>query len=161
MKTLLLMRHAKSSWSDMSLRDSQRPLNKRGMRDAPKMGERLKSEGYRCDRLIASPAVRAYETAKAAAETMGFKDPIIKDERLYMADIEDYLEVIAGVPDSVEHLMLVTHNPGSEELFEFLTGERVVKFPTAAYALIEIEGLWSEVKKGKLLRFDYPKSREE
>jgi phosphohistidine phosphatase len=159
MKTILLLRHAKSSWSDTALRDSQRPLNKRGLQDAPRMGKRLKKRGYRCDCIITSPAVRAYETAKAAAKEMGFKDTIIKDERLYMAGIDDYLEVIAGVPEGVEHLMLVSHNPGTEEFFEFLTGESVAKFPTAAYALIEVEGPWSAVKKGVLLQFDYPKSQ--
>jgi phosphohistidine phosphatase len=159
MKTLLLMRHAKSSWSDTSLRDSQRPLNKRGLRDASTMGERLKRMDYHCECLIASPAVRAHETAKSVAETMGFKGKVIKDERLYMADIDDYLEVIADVSEEVEHLMLVSHNPGTETFFEFLTGERVEKFPTAAYALIAIEEAWSDVKSGKLLRFDYPKSQ--
>ncbi|MDX1295108.1 MAG: histidine phosphatase family protein [Sulfurimonadaceae bacterium] len=158
MKTLLLLRHAKSSWADTTLKDSQRPLNKRGVHDAPKMGKRLKKEGYCCDSVIASPAVRAYETAKSVLKEIGFNDKIMKDERLYMADIDDYLEVIADVPESIEHLMLVSHNPGTEEFFEFLTGEQVVKFPTAAYALIAIEGTWSEIKKGKLLRFDYPKS---
>ncbi len=157
-RTLLLMRHAKSSWKDLSLKDTQRPLNKRGRHDAPKMGGRLKKEGYCCDCMISSPATRAYETAKAVAEAIGYKKKILRDEGLYMADIEDFLKVIAGVDEGVRHLMLVSHNPGIEAFFSHLTGERPDKFPTAAYALIEISGTWSDPKPGRVLRFDYPKS---
>jgi phosphohistidine phosphatase len=160
-RTLLLMRHAKSSWNDTSVNDSKRPLNKRGAHDAPMMGKRLKGLNYHCDRLIVSTATRAYETAKAVANAMGYKGSIVKDERLYMADIDNYLEVIAEVDEAVKHLMIVSHNPGTEAFFTYLTGERVEKFPTAAYALIEIDSSWADMKEGKLLRFDTPKSDQE
>lgn len=158
-RTLLLMRHAKSSWEDSDLPDSRRPLNKRGKRDAPMMGERLKEAGYRCDCMITSPAVRAYDTAKAVAEAIGYqRKEILRNDALYMAGTEDFLRVIAGVDPEVKHLMLVSHNPGTEEFFSYLTGESVAKFPTAAYALIRVEQEWDSLTRGKLLRFDYPKS---
>lgn len=160
-RTLLLMRHAKSSWKESSQPDSERPLNKRGFHDAPMMGVRLKTLKYRCDRMICSPAVRAYETAKAVAGAMGYGGVIERDERLYMADIDNYLEVIGEVDDKVKHLMIISHNPGTEAFFNYLTGERVEKFPTAAYALIEVDTSWSLLKKGRLLRFDTPKSDQE
>ncbi|MEA3374301.1 MAG: histidine phosphatase family protein [Campylobacterota bacterium] len=157
--TLLILRHAKSSWDDSTLSDRERPLNKRGKKDAPMMGKRLKSSNYKCDLLITSPAVRALSTAKAVAKALGYPEKkILLDESLYMADTEDYLHVIGGVDEKIKHLMIVSHNPGSEELLGDLTSEQFEKFPTAAYALIEIEGSWSEIKSAKLLRFDYPKS---
>ena len=157
-RTLLLMRHAKSSWDDMALPDSKRPLNGRGKKDAPEMGRRLEAAGYRCDLLISSPAVRAYETAMAVAKALHSGDGLETDERLYMADIGDYLSVISGVDEKVEHLMIVSHNPGTEAFFSYLTGERVEKFPTAAYALIAVDEPWSQLSRGHLIRFDYPKS---
>lgn len=158
-RTLLIMRHAKSSWEDFSLPDSERPLNKRGRHDAPMMGERLKNGGYRCDKIISSPAVRAYRTSQAVAAALDYPEKkILLDETLYMATLEDYLRCIEKVDKQVEHLMLVSHNPGSEELVEHFTGERFEKFPTAAYALLEIEGEWSAIKSATLLKFDYPKS---
>ena len=152
------MRHAKSSWDDTTLPDSKRPLNKRGKNDAPVMGARLKAKRYRCDQIISSPAVRALETAKAVAQALHFEGEIAIDERLYMANIEAYLEVIAGVDDAVDHLMIVSHNPGTEAFFTYLTGESLEKFPTAAYALIEVDEAWSQLRRGRLIRFDYPKS---
>jgi phosphohistidine phosphatase len=158
-RTLLLMRHAKSAWDDPSLSDAKRPLNARGEKDAPEMGRRLAEAGYRCDRLLSSPAVRARETAKAVASALSFSEKITVSDALYMADIEEYLQVIGKVDDTVEHLMIVSHNPGTEEFVAFLTGARMEKFPTAAYALIEVKGSWSDLSRGKLLRFDFPKSR--
>jgi phosphohistidine phosphatase len=157
-RTLLLMRHAKSSWADTALSDSNRPLNKRGRHDAPVMGNRLNAAGYRCDCMITSPAVRARDTAKAVAKAIGYRDRILKEDALYMADTRDFLRVIAGVDKKVKHLMLVSHNPGTEEFFSYLTGETVAKFPTAAYVLIEIDQKWDALSRGRLLRFDYPKS---
>lgn len=153
------MRHAKSSWDEHLLSDRERPLNARGEKDAPMMGKRLKSEKYSCDLLISSPAIRAYSTAKAVAEALGYqKKKIVLEESLYLADIDDYLYLLKGINDTVNHLMIVSHNPGSEELVEYFTSMKFEKFPTAAYALIEIEGSWSEMKSGRLLRFDFPKS---
>lgn len=158
-RTLLVMRHAKSSWDEHSLNDSERPLNVRGKKDAPMMGKRLKKEGYSCDLLMSSPATRAYSTAKAVAMVLDYpKKEIVLEESLYLADMDDYLHLLKDIDDNVIHLMIVSHNPGSEELVEYLTSMTFEKFPTAAYALIEIEGSWSNIKSGRLLRFDFPKS---
>lgn len=159
--TLLLMRHAKSSWKDTSLSDRERPLNKRGLHDAPMMGKRLKRRGYHCDKLISSPAKRARQTAVLVASEIGYDGDIIKDEALYMADIRDYLEVIASVDEKIDDLMLVSHNPGTEALFEYLTGKSVENLPTSAYALIAITGSWSEITSARLIQYDLPKSTQE
>lgn len=157
--TLMFFRHAKSSWSNVSLSDRERPLNKRGKHDAPMMGKRLNRAGYRCDLLISSPAIRALSTARSVAKEIGYsQEKILLEKSLYMADIEDYLDVISRVDEKVKHLMLVSHNPGSEEIVEHFTSEQFAKFPTAAYALIEIEGNWSEIRSSRLLHFDFPKS---
>jgi len=158
-RSLLLMRHAKSSWDDPSLADSQRPLNGRGTRDAPEMGRRLLKSGYRCDLLISSPAVRAFETAQGVASELGFSGEIVRDARLYMASEEDFLAVIREVDEGVKHLMLVSHNPGIEAFFSRISGEHVEKFPTAACALIAFEGTWASFETGTLEAFDYPKRR--
>jgi len=157
-KTLIIMRHAKSSWDDMSLPDSERPLNKRGKHNAPMMGGRMKKQGCHCDLLISSPAVRALATAKLVAKEIGYKRNISEESDLYMADIGDYLHVISGVDEQIKNLMLVSHNPGIEEFFIYLTGEMIENFPTAAYAIIEVKGKWSELTSGKLLHYDFPKS---
>ena len=159
-RTLLLMRHAKSSWDHPGLRDSERPLNKRGKRDAPMMGARLGASGYRCDLIISSPAVRALETAKAVAAAMGYEGEIRTDERLYMADDADFFRVLREVKAGVMHLMLFSHNPGIEMFAERVTGESFEKFPTSAYALIAAGDSWSHFKGGELLRFDFPKSAQ-
>jgi phosphohistidine phosphatase len=158
-RTLLIMRHAKSSWDDHDLPDFDRPLNKRGSKDAPEMGKRLKKQDYACDLLIASPAARAKATALAVAEQIGYSErDIIWDRSLYLAEVEDYLDVIAHVDENVRQLMIVSHNPGSEMLIEALAGETFEKFPTAAYALLEVEGSWQQPKRCRLIAYDYPKS---
>ena len=158
-RTLLIMRHAKSSWDDMHLSDHERPLNKRGKHDAPMMGERLKEERYACDLIISSSAKRAHTTAKAVAAALGYaKEDIRIEPTLYMASIEDYLRVIATVDEDINHLMIVSHNPGSEEIIDYLTHQTFEKFPTAAYALLEVEGSWDDMQSVKMVRYDYPKS---
>ncbi len=158
-RTLLIMRHAKSSWKNHNLSDRDRPLNKRGLRDAPMMGERLNALGYSCDRLISSPALRAKSTAKTVSSAFSYDGEIIEDERLYMADVKDYLDVIAGVDMEVKDLMIVSHNPGSEELLSYLTGVES-DLPTSAYALIAVMGSWRDMDLARLLHYDFPKSKE-
>lgn len=125
------------------------------------MARRLLEAGYGCDQMISSPARRALETATIVHDILGMTRPLLTHHALYMADIEDYRRVLQDVDDAVHHLMIVSHNPGTEEALTYFTGERVAKFPTAAYALIEIEGAWSQLTQGggKLLRFDYPKAQ--
>ena len=135
MKTLLVLRHAKSSWSDSALDDHERPLNKRGRRDAPRMGELVKEHGLIPDLVISSDAVRARLTAKAVVEAACYEGEILLDQRLYMASPADMLSLLRTLPEKAETVMIVGHNPGLEELVLQLTGERQ-DMPTAALARI-------------------------
>jgi phosphohistidine phosphatase len=159
MHTLILMRHAKSSWDDPSVLDFDRPLNKRGKKNAPEMGERLRESDISCDRIISSPARRAKATAEAVAETMGYAKSIDFDKRLYMAEVEDFLAVVRDLDEKDGCVMIVGHNPGTEEFFTYLCGLEVEKFPTAAYACVKLKVPWEKVgeNRAELLRFDYPK----
>ena len=135
MKTLLVLRHAKSSWNDSALDDHERPLNKRGQRDGPRMGELLREYGLMPDVVISSDAVRARLTAEAVAETARYAGEILLDPHLYMACPADILSLLPRVRENAETVMIVGHNPGLEKLVEQLTGERQ-DLPTAALAQI-------------------------
>ena len=142
MKTLLVLRHAKSSWDDPALDDHERPLNARGERDLLGLGQLARDEGLSPEFIISSDAVRARLTAAAIADATGGQ--ILLDPRLYHATAAEILVVIRSiVQDSVATVMIVGHNPGLEELMARLTGERE-PLPTAALAQIRlpIEG-WS------------------
>ena len=125
MKTLLILRHAKSGWNDSSLEDRDRPLNARGRRDAPRMGDVLRDESLIPDVIISSDAVRAQTTALAVAEAAGYTRDVVIDQRLYLASPEDLLAVLRVRPDADANIvMIVAHNPGLEDLIAQLTGER-------------------------------------
>jgi phosphohistidine phosphatase len=131
-KTLLILRHAKSSWDDASLDDRDRPLNARGRRDAPRMGDLLRSESLVPDVIITSDAVRAHTTALAVAEAAGYTRAIVIDPLLYLAGPDDVIAVLKTMPDTTAgRVMIVAHNPGLEDLIELVTGERH-HLPTAA-----------------------------
>ena len=138
MKTLLVLRHAKSSWNDPELDDHARPLNKRGKRDGPRMGELMRKYGLMPDIVISSDAVRAQLTADAVAEAARYAGEILLDPRLYMASPADILSLLRTVRENAETVMIIGHNPGLEELVEQLTGERQ-DMPTAALAHIVLE----------------------
>lgn len=133
MKTLLILRHAKSSWKDMMLGDHERPLNKRGERDAPKMGRLLKREGIVPQLIIGSDAKRVRQTVKRVAGACGYKGEIFYDDTLYLGEPEDYLRLLKAVDDRYDRVMVAGHNPGIETLLELLSGE-VQAMPTAALA---------------------------
>ena len=135
MKTLLVFRHAKSSWNDPALDDHERPLNRRGRRDAPRMGEVVREYGLMPDVVISSDAVRARLTSEAMAEAAHYAGEIMLDQRLYMAGPDDILSLLRRVRQNAETVMIVGHNPGLEELVEQLTGARQ-DLPTAALAQI-------------------------
>jgi phosphohistidine phosphatase len=136
MKTLLVLRHAKSSWSDRALDDHDRPLNDRGERDAPRIGELLRQQRLTPDRIISSDAVRAQVTARAVAAAAGYAGEIRLEHRLYHAAPDDIVAVLHTAPESnAETVMVVGHNPGLEALVGQLTGERQ-DLPTAALAQI-------------------------
>jgi phosphohistidine phosphatase len=146
MKTLLILRHAKSSWSDASLSDHDRPLNGRGRRDAPMMGALLRDEGLIPEVIICSSARRAQETAEFVADESGYEGEVIVTRELYHADSDGYLDAAREYGGESEIVMLIGHNPGIEELVESLTGGWQ-RMPTAALAEVRL-GVdhWSEVE---------------
>lgn len=137
MKTLLILRHAKSSWDNLYLSDYERPLNKRGKYDAPRMGKVLRHEELVPDLIISSSAKRAMATAESVALACDYENEITFTRDLYHADPDSYIEALVAVDDSVDCVMVVGHNPGIEELVEQLSGtwERM---PTASLAQIRL-----------------------
>ena len=138
MKTLLIMRHAKSSWDDSAAPDHERPLNARGERDAPRMGTLLRREGVVPQAVVTSSARRAQATARAVAEASRYDGEIQVNAGLYGAGPENYREALARLPDDVACALVVGHNPACDEWLEALTGEDE-HFPTAAIARVELE----------------------
>jgi phosphohistidine phosphatase len=165
MKKLLIMRHAKSSWSDAHLSDHDRPLNKRGKRDAPLMGRHLLNEDLVPDLIISSSAKRALATAERVAMSCEYEGGIEVTRDFYHADSDTYLERLRNVADSGQSVLIIGHNPGMEELLVELVGvwERM---PTAAIALVEFSiEHWNQLDNnitGELINFwkpkDFPKS---
>jgi phosphohistidine phosphatase len=144
-KILSILRHAKSSWKDDSLDDHDRPLNKRGLRDAPRMGELLREQGLVPEAIVSSTARRARETALAVAAATGFPDDVRFTRSLYGASPETCLEILGGLPDTTTHALIVGHNPTLEELVALLVGE-VHVMPTAALAIVELPiGSWHDL----------------
>lgn len=137
MKTLLLMRHSKSSWDDAEMADFDRPLNKRGKRDAPWMGTFLHKQGAMPDLIVSSSAARARATASEVAQAMGFGGTVHFEESLYHATPGELIDQLNGLPDRYTRVMLVGHNPGMEQLLAGLAG-RAEMFPTAAVAWIDL-----------------------
>ncbi|MGB8507972.1 MAG: histidine phosphatase family protein [Pyrinomonadaceae bacterium] len=147
MKTLLLLRHAKSDWGQPGRRDFVRPLNKRGLRDAPLVGAFLHSQRIRPDLLLCSPAERARMTASLVAGSAQLRIEPRFDERIYEASAASLVEVIREVEDKAHVVLLVGHNPGLSDLIAKLTGE-VRHMATAALARITLEvEHWSEAER--------------
>ena len=160
MKTLFLIRHAKSSWDDTALPDKDRPLGDRGRRDAPKMGKRLAKRDVKPDLILSSPARRALTTAEIVAKKIDYKlKDIVVDDRLYAGAVHDLLNVIHKVGDKLERVMLFGHNPELTELAHRLSSE-ITHMPTCAVAEFTFNAMsWSNIGKAKLAKvaLDYPK----
>jgi phosphohistidine phosphatase len=137
MKTLLLLRHAKSSWKNPQLEDHERPLNKRGKRDAPRMGQLLKRENLLPDLIVSSSAKRCRRTAELVATATGYRGETHITGKLYEASGARLLEAISEFPSDRSRILLIAHNPGLEELLEKLTGTHRL-LPTGALAWLEI-----------------------
>lgn len=160
MKSLLVVRHAKSSWESDSQRDFDRPLNDRGRRDAPMMADRLVSRGVVPDMLVSSPALRAKTTAELFASRLGVANIFFKPE-LYHAPAQIFYSVIAGLDELSSTVCLFSHNPGITDFVTELTSVRVDNMPTCAvFALRADIGSWAEFRAGKkeFWFFDYPKA---
>ncbi|HEY5919342.1 MAG TPA: histidine phosphatase family protein [Chryseolinea sp.] len=167
MKTLFIIRHAKSSWDASNVDDFDRPLNERGKRDAPRMGKRFKEKDIHPDLMVSSPAKRALSTAKKIAEVLKYKkDDIKSDRRLYHADEETILTVIRELKENRSVVMLFGHNPGLTEFVNSLMdgSQDIDNIPTCGVVAFQFSiEHWTEIDwgKGKMLFFDYPKSKED
>jgi phosphohistidine phosphatase len=162
MKTLTLLRHAKSSWDDAVARDFDRPLNGKGKRAAELMGRHLRSlhahNQARFDRVVASPAVRVVETLEGVECGLGQTLAIEWDKRMYLASVATLLDLVHALPDAADSVMMSGHNPGLEDIVLLLATDRggdmlrdavQDKFPTAALAVITFEATrWSDVAAG-------------
>jgi len=146
-KTLLLVRHAKSSWKEASLPDRDRPLNRRGNRDAPEMGRRLANLVGTVDLIVSSPATRAMATARIVAEAMGYPaDAIREDERIYEAGPADILEVIREIDPDLDSVALFGHNPGLTRLVNELSEPHVDNVPTCGAVELRLAiDRWADV----------------
>lgn len=164
MKTLTLVRHAKSSWKDTSLSDRKRPLNRRGQRDAPVMGKRIAKHGIRPSLIVSSPATRAWTTAKIVASEIGYPTEFLqREDDLYLASLNDILDVIAAQDNGFNHLMVVGHNPGLTDMTNFLSPGLTHNLPTAGVVSVQIDrDDWDlrERPNTELLVHDYPKLRQ-
>lgn len=162
MKTLLLIRHAKSSWDDAGLSDFERPLNERGKKDAPAMAERLHERGIKIDAFMSSPARRAKKTAEQFAKRYKKdKDDLILKTELYMAGDEAFYDVIGRLDDDFDCVAVFSHNPGITDFANSLTDMRTDNIPTCGIFAVSIEAKkWSRFRdaKKKFLFFDYPKA---
>ncbi len=161
MKTLTLIRHAKSSWDDVTLTDSQRPLNRRGERDAPKMADRLAARGFKPDLIVASPAVRASTTADIVASKLQYpREKIVREASLYLASLDELLDITASQDDSLSHLVLVGHNPGLTLYANQLVPGVTNNVPTMGVVSVSLDrddwALYTD-PHARLDFFDYPK----
>jgi phosphohistidine phosphatase len=160
MKTLLILRHAKSSWEASNLDDHERPLSKRGRADAPRMGKLLHKQNLLPDLILCSSAERARTTTELVAEAASYKGETMLSRDLYAAPPQAYLDALSKVPDQFKRVMLVGHNPGLEQLLYLLTGQPET-LPTTALAQVDLPiDKWGELSKeakGTLMNIWRPK----
>lgn len=167
MKTLYIIRHAKSSWEDPDLDDEDRPLNDRGKRDAPRMGKRLKEKEITPDVMISSPAKRAFSTARRIGEVLGYKKKnIVKEKKLYHASDDDMLKVVQGISDKHNIVIIFGHNPGLTDFANSLRDDEheIHNIPTCGIISFRFNiKSWKDMTWGigSMLFYDFPKSRED
>ena len=159
MKSVLILRHAKSSWKHPDVSDHDRPLNKRGKRDAPRMGELLQDKHLVPDFIVSSTAKRAHSTAKAVAKAAGYKGDITLNQSLYAAPPRAYIDALRDLSNRYVRVLMVGHNPGLEQLVDMLTGEEHT-MPTCSLVHVELRiNSWTEIDyktKGKLIEIWNP-----
>ncbi len=159
MKTLLIMRHAKSSWKNEELTDHDRPLKRRGEYDAVQMGERIRKNDLTPQRIISSTAKRALKTAELVAEACHYEERIIAARAFYGAEPDEFIEVLRQLDDADECVLVVGHNPDLETLLESLTGA-LESLPTAAVAQVTLPiKAWADLTEdtpGKLVQLWAP-----
>ena len=168
MKTIYMLRHAKSSWDDGSLPDHERPLSARGRAAAPRIGAHMEEAGYLPDLVLCSTATRTRQTLDAVLSELETAPAIEFQEELYLAGPGEMLDLVRSVPDTVESVLLVGHNPGTGTLAAALAGDGPsdrmhlmrAKFPTAGLAIIELSvDRWKDIGSGggSLIEFIRPR----
>ena len=163
MKTLLLMRHAKSSWKESNIPDHDRPLNRRGKHDAPLMGKLLRDQKMNLDLIISSTALRAETTANLIAKAIRYKGKIILDKSIYNAEPMDLLTLLSNSSDEYNSILLVGHNPTMEETVQMITNSPELTMTTCAIAHLTLSiDTWTDLKEkqtfsSKLENFWTPK----
>ena len=161
MKTLILARHAKSSWKDAELADFDRPLNKRGRKNAPEMGRRLAERGDWPEQIVTSPARRAQDTAVALAAALHIEERNISFEpAVYEAAPAVLLQIIRSFDDVWQKILLVGHNPGLTELANLLAPCQIDNIVTCGLVGLEFDlNLWRDIGpgRGRMLFYDFPK----
>ena len=160
-KTLILIRHAKSSWDDASLPDFERPLNERGKKDAPEMAKKLNDKKISFDALVSSPAKRAKQTCKYFAKEFDLKKKnIVSESKLYEAGEENFYDVIEHFKNKWDSVAIFSHNPGITYFANSLTETRLDDMPTCGIFAVKIfTDKWEDFRTAKkeFLFFDYPK----
>ncbi len=162
MKRLTLMRHAKSSWADPGQSDFQRPLNRRGERDAPEMGRRLKLAGARPSLILSSPAVRALTTARQVAHALGYPREFLQTEpAVYLATSERLREIVSLLDDRYRDVLIVGHNPGISAFANAISDANVEDLVTGALVVVDLNvDTWQALMtagRGRCLLHDYPR----
>ena len=164
MKRLTLLRHAKSSWKNLSQPDADRPLNGRGKRNAPEMGLRFSERYPEVDYvMVSSPARRAVSTAQLFAEAAGYPlDNIVVDDRVYLADDAALADIVAGFDEAWEHVVLVGHNPGFTDFVNKATKHFIENLPTGGIAELQYNvDRWDQLENVQaiLAELDLPKHK--
>ena len=160
MKTLYLTRHAKSYWKDQSIPDLDRPLNSRGKRDAPFMGEVLNDKKIMIDLIMSSPAKRTKKTAIEIASKIGYPEKKIQfNEDLYEASSNTIIKLIKKIEEKYDRVMIFGHNPGLTMLNNHISNHYIDNIPTCGIVALQFDKKWSEIDKNscKFLFFEYPK----
>jgi phosphohistidine phosphatase len=165
-RNLLVLRHAKSDWPD-GVPDHERPVAARGRREAPLVGQWLHEHGPMPDLVVCSPALRARQTWDLVTQELPAPPEVRLDERVYDAPASQLLTVIGETPDEVTTLLLIGHNPSTEELAGLLAGggdkgalDRMrAKFPTAALAVLAFDAAWSDLEPGGAQLVDFVVAR--
>lgn len=164
MKTLYLVRHAKSSWDNSLQSDFERPLNDRGIASAPLMAGRMKEKMVRPSMVVSSPANRAITTAGIVAGILGYPESeIVQKMEIYTGGRDALLQIVRSLPDRCDSAMLFGHNPVMTDFSNFLTGERLDNMVTCGVIRIDLScGSWAEAgeRSGMKIWYDYPKKHE-
>lgn len=160
-KKLFIVRHGKSDWSDPELRDIDRPLKNRGVRNAYAMAEYISAKGIKPELFISSPAARAINTASIFFRVLQMNpNEMIVDERMYHAGPGEILDIIYQVPDAVDSIAIFGHNPGYTQLANLFIADHIYNIPTAGVVSLEFDtDNWQDIRKAKVLDsfFEYPK----